>query len=66
MNYTNLKEWKIKNNLNSTQAAEIFGITREYFQFLMSGKHTPSKTLAEKIHQITGIPILNLLYPKGA
>lgn len=60
-NLTTIREWKMARGLTAPEVAQLFGITREYLFYLMRG-NTPGKNLARKIHEITGIPLLNLLY----
>ncbi|NLH75552.1 MAG: helix-turn-helix transcriptional regulator [Acidobacteria bacterium] len=63
MRIANLVEYKAKKGLSGSELAREFGITNAHLSMLLSGKRIPSRRLAQRISEITGIPILNLLYP---
>ncbi len=65
MRIANLAEYKEKRGLSGADLAKEFGITTAHLSMLMSGKRSPSRKLAQRISEKTGIPILNLLYPQG-
>lgn len=65
MQYINLIDFKESNNFSNKDLAKLFGVSEIYISFLLNKKRTPSKKLAKKISEITGIPILNLLFPNG-
>ena len=60
-----LTEYKEKQQVTIKQLAESLGISTVYVSFLLSGKRMPSRRLAARISSVTGIPVLNLLYPKA-
>ncbi|MCX7974066.1 MAG: helix-turn-helix domain-containing protein [Candidatus Aminicenantes bacterium] len=64
MKIETLSQFKEKRQLTNKQLAELFGISEIYVAFLLSGKRVPSKRLALRISERTGIPVLNLLYPR--
>lgn len=64
MAFTNLSEYKAKKGLSGREMARQLGISESYLSEILPGQRTPSKRLAVKISRITGIPILNLLYPQ--
>jgi transcriptional regulator with XRE-family HTH domain len=61
-----LRQFKENKQLTNKQLADMFGVTPVYVAFLLSGKRIPSRNLAQRINEITGIPTLDLLYPNGA
>jgi len=65
MQITNLGEYKEKKGLTGREMARTFGISESYLSEVLSGQRSLSKRLARQISEITGIPILNLLYPQG-
>jgi len=65
MRCSNLKEFKENQGLTNKQLADMFHVTPEYISYLLNEKRFPSRELAKKISEITGIPILNLLFPNG-
>jgi transcriptional regulator with XRE-family HTH domain len=65
MKIANLAEYKEKKGLTSKGLAELLGISESYLSEILSGKRSFSKKLACKASEITGIPLLNLLYPEN-
>ncbi len=65
MAITNLAQYKEKNRLSGREMARRLEISESYLSEIMSGQRSLSKKLAKKISEKTGIPLLNLLYPKG-
>lgn len=66
MKANNLAEYKEKKGLTSRELAAVLGISESYLSEVLSGKRSLSKKLACLASEKTGIPLLNLLYPKGA
>ena len=64
MSIANLVEYKEKKGLTSRDMARHFEISESYLSEVLSGQKTPSKKLAQRISALTGIPVLNLLYPQ--
>jgi transcriptional regulator with XRE-family HTH domain len=64
MSIANLVEYKEKNGLTGRDMARHFEISESYLSEVLSGQKTPSKKLAQRISALTGIPVLNLLYPQ--
>ncbi|MDH7513512.1 MAG: helix-turn-helix transcriptional regulator [Clostridiales bacterium] len=64
MQYANLLEYKEKNGLSVLDLAKEFGVTSAHISMILAGKRFPSRRLAQKISQKTGIPVLRLLYPQ--
>jgi transcriptional regulator with XRE-family HTH domain len=64
MRTANLAEYKERSGLSGAELAREFGITNAHFSMLLSGKRVPSRKLAQRISEKTGIPLLNLLYPQ--
>ena len=60
-----LKEFQESLDLNQRQMARLLGISESYLSEILAGRKTPSKKLARKISQMTGISILKLLFPQG-
>jgi transcriptional regulator with XRE-family HTH domain len=58
-----IKIFCLENNISQRKIANKLGITDIYLVRLLSLKATPSPKLAKKIHDLTNIPILDLLYP---
>ena len=65
MQVTNLYEYKETKGLTGREMARQFGISESYLSEVLSGHRSLSKKLAVRISEKTGIPILNLLYPKN-
>jgi len=65
MRTANLAEYKEKKGLSGRDMARHFEISESYLSEVLSGQKTPSKKLAQRISALTGIPVLNLLYPQG-
>ena len=62
MLYTNLNEFRKEKGLTITELAREFGITTTHLSMILSGKRFPSRKLALKISEKTGISPINLLY----
>ena len=60
----NLVEFKEKKGLSGRELAHQLDISESYLSEVLSGQKTPSKKLAQRISALTGIPVLNLLYPQ--
>lgn len=60
-----LREFKENKRLTNKQLGDMFGVTPVYVAFLLSGKRIPSRALAQRINELTGVPTMNLLYPDG-
>jgi len=63
MRFDNLTEYKEKRGLSMADIAQEFGVTAAHLSMILAGKRVPSRKLAKKISEKTGIPVLNLLYP---
>ena len=61
----NLVEYKEKKGLSGRELAHQLDISESYLSEVLSEQKTPSKKLAQRISALTGIPVLNLLYPQG-
>ncbi|MFA5542744.1 MAG: helix-turn-helix transcriptional regulator [Bacilli bacterium] len=59
-----LREYKEINGLTIQKLAEKLNLSYAYIAYLITGRSKPSRKLAERISQQTGIPILGLLYPE--
>ncbi len=64
MRFANLIEYKEKTGISAAELARQLGITDAHLSMILKGKRIPSRKLAQKISEKTGIPILNLLFPK--
>ena len=62
---TNLVEYKEKKGLSGRELAHQLDISESYLSEILSGQRSLSKKLAKRISALTGIPVLNLLYPQG-
>ncbi|MBC7349628.1 MAG: helix-turn-helix transcriptional regulator [Candidatus Aminicenantes bacterium] len=60
-----LREFQKSLDLNQRQMARLLGISEPNLSEILAGRKTPSKKLARKISQKTGISILKLLFPLG-
>jgi transcriptional regulator with XRE-family HTH domain len=60
-----LREYKENKGLTNPELAQALGTSEIYVSMLLNGRRAPSKKLAQRINALTGIPILNLLYPQG-
>jgi transcriptional regulator with XRE-family HTH domain len=65
MRIANLAEFKEKKGLSGREMARQLDISESYLSEILSGQRSLSKKLAKRISEITGIPVLNLLYPQG-
>ena len=65
MKLQNLREFKEKNGLTNPELAQALGTSEIYVSLLLNGRRIPSRKLAQRISSLTGIPVLNLLYPQG-
>lgn len=59
-----IREWKEINGLTVQEVAERLGLSYAYASYLVSGRAKPSRKLAERISEQTGVPLLGLLYPE--
>ncbi len=64
MKVASLAEYKAKKAITARVLARELGISESYLSEILAGKRTPSKKLASQISEKTGIPVLNLLYPR--
>lgn len=58
-----LAEYQKRTGMTQAQIAEVFDVDQGTISRIINGK-SPRLKLAKTIHRHTGIPILNLLYPK--
>ncbi len=58
-----LKIYCLKNKISQKYLASKLNRSENWISFIVSYKKTPSPKLAKKISELTGIPILDLLYP---
>jgi len=65
MQIANLTDYKDKKRLSGRALARELGISEAYLSQILSGQRSLSKKLAQRISALTGIPVLNLLYPQG-
>lgn len=65
MQTANLTEYKERHGFTGRELARRLEISEAYLSQVLSGQRTPSKKLAQRISALTGIPVLNLLYPQG-
>jgi len=65
MQTTSLADYKDKRGLSGRGLARELGISDAYLSQVLSGQRSFSKKLAQRISVLTGIPVLNLLYPQG-
>ncbi|MFN4182641.1 MAG: helix-turn-helix domain-containing protein [bacterium] len=56
-----LRQWRARENLSQDEVARVLGISRSYLSMLEQKNILPSVALLEKISQITGIPVGELL-----
>ena len=63
MKAKSLAEFREIKGLSQRRMASDLGISEPYLSEILSGKRTPSKRLALRISERTGIPVLALLYP---
>jgi len=59
-----LREWKRLNGLTIQQMANRFNLSYGYMSWLLCGKYKPSRKLAERLAEETGIPVEGLLWPE--
>lgn len=59
-----LKQYLEKNGLNQGELAQKIGISQALLSRYLSGERSFSPSRALSISKITGIPVLNLLYPE--
>jgi transcriptional regulator with XRE-family HTH domain len=60
-----LREYKENKGLTNPELAKALGTSDIYTSLLLNEKRIPSRKLAQRISALTGIPVLNLLYPQG-
>ena len=65
MQTVSLADYKDKKGLSGRDLARELGISEAYLSQVLSGQRSLSKKLAQRISALTGIPVLNLLYPQG-
>lgn len=65
MKLQSLREFKENKGLTNPELAQALGTSEIYVSLLLNGRRTPSRKLAQRISVLTGIPVLNLLYPQG-
>ncbi len=65
MKLQSLREFKENKALTNPELAQALGTSEIYVSLLLNGRRIPSRKLAQKISTLTGIPVLNLLYPQG-
>lgn len=63
MSKRSLSEFKKVKRLSNQAMAELFGVSNAHLSMILSGQRIPSRKLAQRISERTGIPVLNLLYP---
>lgn len=66
---TELKQWYMlqkaeKDGLTQGAIAQKAGIQRQYLNEIMSGKQHPSRKLALRLQEITGISVYSIMFPK--
>ena len=59
-----LKNYLKNNKISVTKFAEEIKRNRTYLYKIFNKENRPSPMLAKKISNITGIPIIDLLYPE--
>lgn len=59
-----LKDYLKNNKISITKFAEEIKKNRTYLYKIFNKKNIPSTTLAKKISELTGIPVIELLYPE--
>ena len=59
-----LREYKENKGFTNPELAKALGTSEIYVSLLLNGKRNPSRKLAQRISALTGIPVLNLLYPQ--
>lgn len=59
-----LRELKEIKGLTIQELAQELGLSYAYVSYLITGRAKPSRKLAERISEQTGIPIMGLLYPE--
>jgi len=60
-----LKRWADKQGLNQHEAASRLGISESFLSEVLHGKKTFGVDNALRISRLTGIKIIDLLYPDG-
>lgn len=65
MSKISLLEFKKNKGLSNQAMAKLLGISDAHLSMILSGQRIPSRKLARRISEKTGIPLLNLLYPQG-
>jgi transcriptional regulator with XRE-family HTH domain len=64
MSKRSLSEFKESKGLTSQELARMLGVSDAHLSMILSGQRSPSRKLAQRISEKTGIPVLNLLYPQ--
>ena len=59
-----LKIYLFKNQIKQIDFAEKISLSPAYFSKILKYKNFPSRKTALKISNITGIPVIELLYPE--
>lgn len=54
---TNIKEHRVKNNMNQQELADLVGVRRETIGHLERGNYNPSLKLAWDISKVFNVPI---------
>jgi transcriptional regulator with XRE-family HTH domain len=59
-----IKIYCLENRISQKALAKKIGISEDWIHLIATNQKEPSTKLAKKISQLTGIPILQLLYPE--
>ena len=59
-----LKWYILKNQIKQVEFAKKIGVTPSFLSHLLKYKYFPSRKTAKKISELTGIPVIKLLYPE--
>lgn len=59
-----LRELKEIKGLTIQELAQELGLSYAYVSYLITGRAKPSRKLAQRISEQTGVPIMGLLYPE--
>jgi transcriptional regulator with XRE-family HTH domain len=59
-----LKKYLEDTKINQHDFAFLLGVSESIISYYLNGKRRPGRDMALRISQLTGIPVLELLYPK--
>ena len=60
-----LKKYLQESGISQHELSLKLGVSESIVSYYLNGKRRPGRDMALRISQLTGIPVLELLYPRG-